>query len=43
MFYRKGPNVEPSLREELDLGRLKPRLTNIRLGPNHLIAVYALA
>ncbi len=43
MFYRKGPNVEPSLREELVFRSLKPMLTNIRLGPNHLIAVYALA
>ncbi len=42
MFYRKGPNVKLSLREELHLGILKPFLANIRLGPNHPIAVYAL-
>ncbi len=43
MFYRIGPIVEPTLREEHHMGRLKPLLANIRLGPNHVIAVYAQA
>jgi hypothetical protein len=43
MFYSINPSVEPTLREELHSSNLRSKIKNIILGPNNLIAVYALA